>query len=302
MLDTQVRWLPVEQIAPNPHQPRREFAPGPLAELAESIRRHGIIQPLSVRRRDDGWELIAGERRLRAAKLAGLQTVPCLEMQVDKQDSAILALIENIQRRDLHYLEEAAAIAAYLRQSGSTQEEAAALLGRSPSALANKLRLLRLSPDCCRLLTEHDLTERHARALLRLEDEEERLNALHHIIRQHLNVAQTEQYIDKRLAQLQTTPPSGRRVFLLKDVRLFLNSLDRGLRLVREAGIGGRHPPHYPHPQEPPGRLTFTVLFKKRRLRSPLFGFFGNRSLPLTPKVKIIPLCYRIVTPFFRKE
>ena len=135
-------------------------------------------------------------------------------------------------------LEEAAAIAAYLRQSGSTQEEAAALLGRSPSALANKLRLLRLSPDCCRLLTEHDLTERHARALLRLEDEEERLNALHHIIRQHLNVAQTEQYIDKRLAQLQTTPPSGRRVFLLKDVRLFLNSLDRGLRLVREAGIG----------------------------------------------------------------
>jgi len=133
---------------------------------------------------------------------------------------------------------EAAAIAAYLRQSGSTQEEAAALLGRSPSALANKLRLLRLSPDCCRLLTEHDLTERHARALLRLEDEEERLNALHHIIRQHLNVAQTEQYIDKRLAQLQTTPPSGRRVFLLKDVRLFLNSLDRGLRLVREAGIG----------------------------------------------------------------
>ena len=130
------------------------------------------------------------------------------------------------------------AIAAYLRQSGSTQEEAAALLGRSPSALANKLRLLRLSPDCCRLLTEHDLTERHARALLRLEDEEERLNALHHIIRQHLNVAQTEQYIDKRLAQLQTTPPSGRRVFLLKDVRLFLNSLDRGLRLVREAGIG----------------------------------------------------------------
>ena len=99
MLDTQVRWLPVEQIAPNPHQPRREFAPGPLAELAESIRRHGIIQPLTVRHSADGWELIAGERRLRAAKLAGLQTVPCLEMQVDEQDSAILALIENIHRR-----------------------------------------------------------------------------------------------------------------------------------------------------------------------------------------------------------
>ena len=157
MLDTQVRWLPVEQIAPNPHQPRREFAPRPLAELAESIRRHGIIQPLSVRRRDDGWELIAGERRLRAAKLAGLQTVPCLEMQVDKQDSAILALIENIQRRDLHYLEEATAIAAYLRQSGSTQEEAAALLGRSPSAVANKLRLLKLDKALLDEMLAHQL-------------------------------------------------------------------------------------------------------------------------------------------------
>ena len=238
MLDTQVHWLPVEQIAPNPHQPRREFAPGPLAELAESIRRHGIIQPLTVRHSADGWELIAGERRLRAAKLAGLQTVPCLEMQADEQDSAILALIENIQRRDLHYLEEAAAIAAYLRQSGSTQEDAAALLGRSPSALANKLRLLRLSPDCRRLLTENGLTERHARALLRLEDPEEQLHTLRHIIKASLNVAQAEQYIDKRLTELQTTPSAGRRTFILKDVRLFLNSLDRGLRLVREAGIG----------------------------------------------------------------
>ena len=237
-LSSRVRYIPLEHIVPNPHQPRRDFDPAALAELADSIRQYGVLQPATVRTRGRDYELVAGERRFRAAKLAGLQTVPCLEMQADEQDSAILALIENIQRRDLHYLEEATAIAAYLRQSGSTQEEAAALLGRSPSALANKLRLLRLSPDCCRLLTEHDLTERHARALLRLEDEEERLNALHHIIRQHLNVAQTEQYIDKRLAQLQTTPPSGRRVFLLKDVRLFLNSLDRGLRLVREAGIG----------------------------------------------------------------
>lgn len=287
MLDTQVRWLPVEQIAPNPHQPRREFAPGPLAELAESIRRHGIIQPLSVRRRDDGWELIAGERRLRAAKLAGLQTVPCLEMQVDEQDSAILALIENIQRRDLHYLEEAAAIAAYLRQSGSTQEEAAALLGRSPSALANKLRLLRLSPDCCRLLTEHDLTERHARALLRLEDEEERLNALHHIIRQHLNVAQTEQYIDKRLSQLQTTPPSG-PPGLSSQGRPPISQQSgpgpaagtgsRHRRRIPPGGHGGRHPPHYPHPQEPPGRLTFTVLFKKTETSVSAFLVFSETA------------------------
>lgn len=237
MLGPTVLWLPAASIAPNPHQPRRAFDPEPLAELADSIRRHGILQPLTVRRVETGWELVAGERRLRAARLAGLDTVPCLPVRAEEGESALLALIENIQRRDLHYLEEAAAIAAYLRQTGISQEEAAALLGRSTSALSNKLRLLRLSPACCRLLRENDLTERHARALLRLEDPEEQLHALRRVIQGRLNVAQTEQYIEKRLAQLQTTPPAGRRSFILKDVRLFLNSVDRGLRLVREAGI-----------------------------------------------------------------
>ena len=221
MLDTQILRLPVEAIAPNPYQPRTDFAPEPLAELADSIRRHGILQPLTVRRTKTGWELVAGERRLRAAKLAGLDTVPCLQIRAEDQESALLALIENIQRKDLHYF-----------------EEAAALLGRSPSALANKLRLLRLSPDCRKLLVENGLSERHARALLRLDDPEERLSALRHIIRAGLNVAQAEQYVGRRLEALQATPPAGRRTFILKDVRLFLNSLDRGLRLVREAGIG----------------------------------------------------------------
>lgn len=135
-----------------------------LRELAASIRRHGILQPLTVRRRNGVWELVAGERRLRAARLAGLETVPCIEAEVDDRESALLALVENLQRQDLHYFEEAAAIAAYLRQSGSTQEEVAAQLGRSPSAVANKLRLLRLSQPCQALLLEKGLTERHARA------------------------------------------------------------------------------------------------------------------------------------------
>lgn len=209
MLDTQILRLPVEAITPNPYQPRTDFAPEPLAELADSIRRHGILQPLTVRRTKTGWELVAGERRLRAAKLAGLDTVPCLQIRAEDQESALLALIENIQRKDLHYFEEAAAIAAYLRQSGVTQEEAAALLGRSPSALANKLRLLRLSPDCRKLLVENGLSERHARALLRLDDPEERLSALRHIIRAGLNVAQAEQYVGRRLEALQATPPQA---------------------------------------------------------------------------------------------
>lgn len=229
--------LPAASIRPNPRQPRQVFEEAGLRELAASIRRHGILQPLTVRRLPDGWELVAGERRLRAARLAGLETVPCIEAAVDDRESALLALVENLQRRDLHYFEEAAAIAAYLRQSGSTQEEAAAQLGRSPSAVANKLRLLRLSPACREVLVSHGLTERHARCLLRLEDEQERLNAARHIADRQLNVAQAEQYIEQRLTALQSTPPAGRRTFIIKDVRLFLNSVDRGLRLIRDAGI-----------------------------------------------------------------
>lgn len=229
--------LGVEAIRPNPRQPRRLFDEGALRELAASIRRHGVVQPLVVRRRSDGWELVAGERRLRAARLAGLTAVPCVEAEVDERESALLALVENLQRRDLHYFEEAAAIAAYLRQTRSTQEEAAAELGRSASAVANKLRLLRLSPACQALLLETGLTERHARALLRLEDEEERLAAARRAAERGWNVAQTEQYVERRLQELQTTAPAGRRTYVLKDVRLFLNSVDRGLRIVREAGV-----------------------------------------------------------------
>jgi len=238
--DKRVLRLGVGSIRPNPRQPRRLFDETGLKELAASIRRHGILQPLVVRRRADGWELVAGERRLRAARLAGLETVPCVEAEVDERESALLALVENLQRQDLHYFEEAAAIADYLRRTGATQEEAAAQLGRSPSAVANKLRLLKLSPACQALLLKSGLTERHARALLRLEDEEERLAAAKRAADRQLNVAQTEQYIERRLAELQTSPPAGRRTYIIKDVRLFLNSVDRGLRIVREAGVEAR--------------------------------------------------------------
>ena len=235
--DRRVLRLPAADIRPNPAQPRRFFDEAALRELASSIRRHGILQPLTVRRRGDSWELVAGERRLRAARLAGLDTVPCIEAEVDSRQSALLALVENLQRQDLHYFEEAAAIAAYIRDSGSTQEEAAALLGRSPSAVANKLRLLRLSPACREILTSGGLAERHARTLLRLEDESERLLAARHMAEKQLTVAQAEQYVDRRLTALQSTPPAGRQTYIIKDVRLFLNSLDRGLRIIRDAGV-----------------------------------------------------------------
>lgn len=263
--------LPAADIRPNPRQPRRVFDERGLRELAASIRRHGIIQPLTVRRGAEGWELVAGERRLRAAKMAGLETVPCIEAAVDDRESALLALVENLQRRDLHYFEESAAIADYLRQSGVTQEEAAALLGRSPSAVANKLRLLRLSPACREVLVKNGLSERHARCLLRLEDEGERLAALRHISEKQMNVAQAEQYVERRLSALQAAPPARRRTFILKDVRLFLNSLDRGLRLIREAGVdaqSGR--------EETEDDILLTIRIpKQRRDKSPKQGGTG---------------------------
>ena len=239
-LEPKILVLPVEDLVPNPAQPRRVFDPAGLEALATSIRENGILQPLTVRRAAERWELIAGERRLRAAKLAGLATVPCLVRAVDDTQSALLALVENLQRRDLHFLEEAAAIAVFLKKTGMTQDLAAKQLGLSPSALANKLRLLRLSPDCCRMLLENGLSERHARALLRLPDEGERLAALRRIILAHLTVAQAEQYIDRRVQKLQTTPPKGRKTYIIKDVRLFLNSVDRSLRLMRDAGVDAK--------------------------------------------------------------
>jgi len=257
---TQILQLPTADIHPNPYQPRQVFQEEGLRELSASIQAHGILQPLTVRRTADGWELIAGERRLRAAKLAGLETVPCIESTATDDESALLALVENLQRQDLHYFEEAAAIAEYIQKTRITQEETAARLGRSASSLANKLRLLRLSPSCRALLVEHGLTERHARSLLRLEDESERLMALKHIADHQLNVAQTEQYIDRRLEALQSVPAAGRRTFILKDVRLFLNSLDRGLRLVREAGVDAAY-----DRQETEEDILLTIRIPKQR-------------------------------------
>lgn len=229
-----VLMLRPEDIVPNPSQPRRIFEEEGLRELADSIRRWGVLQPLTVRRREGTWELVAGERRLRAAALAGLPAVPCLPIEAEDADSALLALTENLQRRDLHFLEEAAALSAYLRKTGETQEELAEKLGRSPSALANKLRLLKLSPACAREVLEGGLSERHARALLAVSDPEEQLAAAKYIRQHRLNVAQTERYLTSLPAK---APFRGKRSCILKDVRLFLNSVDRGLRLIREAGV-----------------------------------------------------------------
>lgn len=236
-LSTRVQYIPLGRIRPNPQQPRRSFDEEGLAELAASIRSCGILQPLTVRRAGEGYELVAGERRLRAARIAGLREVPCLVAQVGEEDSALLALMENLQRRDLDCWEEAQAIARLISRYGLSQEEAARRLGRAQPTVANKLRLLRLPEDVRALLRENGLTERHARALLRLQDPEIQRRAAGDMVRRGMNVAQAEAYVEKLLQSDQVTPPRGRSTYIIKDVRLFLNSVDRGLHLMRQAGV-----------------------------------------------------------------
>ena len=230
-----VLFLPVDSIHPNPHQPRRTFAQPELEELAGSIRELGVLQPLTVRRREGQWELVAGERRLRAARLAGLDTVPCLSIQADSQSSSLLALVENLQRRDLDFWEEALALRRLIDTYHISQEEVALRIGKSQSAVANKLRLLRLPRGVLELLRDHGTTERHARALLRLRSEEQQLDAAGQIVANHLTVAQTEALVDSILTV--KPPPRRRPTFVVKDVRLFLNTITRSLDIMRSAGV-----------------------------------------------------------------
>ena len=192
-------YLSTEDIVPNPVQPRKHFDDEGLEELSRSIKDYGILNPLSVRLRGSRYELVAGERRLRAARMAGLKEVPCILLDVNMEDASLIALVENLQRRDLDFLEEANGINQLIRMFGMSQEEAARRIGKSQSAVANKLRLLRLPQDVLEGLRQNGLTERHGRALLRLPDSGSQRAALLYIIDNGLTVAATDAYIDALL-------------------------------------------------------------------------------------------------------
>ena len=226
-----VVFLPARSIRPNPAQPRRIFREEALAELADSIRRHGILQPLSVRRVGNGYELIAGERRLGAGVLAGLSEIPCIVMSMDEEESGAAALIENLQRQNLDFIEEARAIARLMEKSSLSQEQAAILLGRSQSSVANKLRLLRHSEAVLIALREGGLTERHARALLKLPTEGEKLSAIAAIVRGGMSVARAENFIESLLASKPAKEPKA-------NVGAFLNNLNQSLARIQMCGIG----------------------------------------------------------------
>ena len=229
-----VVFLPIAAISPNPGQPRRHFSRAGLEELAASIGEHGVLQPLSVRRVPGGYELISGERRLRASRMAGLEEVPCILVSVDGQESSLLALVENLQRRDLDFVEEALALSRLIQTYHLSQEEAAKKLGKSQSAIANKLRLLKLPPEVLALLREKGFTERLARAL-RLASPEQQAAAARAVVEGGLTVARTEEYVERLL---HPAPPARRKpTIVLKDVRLFLNTVSRGLPLMKQAGV-----------------------------------------------------------------
>ena len=233
-------YLSTEDLSPNPVQPRKLFDDASLEELSQSISSYGILNPLTVRVRGGRYELVAGERRLRAAKLAGLREVPCILLDVNMEDASLIALVENLQRRDLDFIEEATGISQLIRMFGMSQEEAARRIGKSQSAVANKLRLLKLPRDVLEALRESGLTERHGRALLRLPDAERQRAALHYIVDNGLTVAATDAYIEALLSEPEPEEgekPEPRRTFVMKDVRIFLNTLCRSIDLMKQGGI-----------------------------------------------------------------
>lgn len=228
--------VPIDTIFPNPYQPRKNFDDAALEDLSASIAQYGVLQPLLVSPAEDGrYMLIAGERRLRASKMAKLAEVPVIISEYTSQQIAEIALIENLQREDLHYLEEAEGYEKLMNQFHITQEAMAARVGKKQSTIANKLRLLRLSAPVRKVLMDAELSERHARALLKLPDDEKRLEVLETIVAKNFSVRQTEEYINKLLDG--KSDEKRKRMVIVNDVRIYLNSIKQVVDAVKTAGI-----------------------------------------------------------------
>ena len=248
-----ILYLPIHELAPNGMQPRKQFDKQELASLADSIKQHGFLQPITVRVADrlplpeelnsPGFEIIAGERRWRAAKLAGLEKVPCIIREADREESAYLALVENLQRKDLGFFEEAEALRNLLLMTSMSQSEMAERLSLSPSALSNKLRLLTLSSTERALITEHQLSERHARAILKIRDGAMRADAIRQIGMQGLTAVESEALADRlngkqtAFVEEQEVHAKPQRICVIRDVRFFLNTVDKAVGILKEAGF-----------------------------------------------------------------
>lgn len=243
--DSDIIYVQSDKIIPNPYQPRKFFDSESLNELSKSIQTYGIIQPLSVRKiSNDKYELIAGERRLRAAGMAGVTKIPCMVVNVDENESALIALIENLQREDLNFIEEAQGFYRILKEHNMTQECLAEKLGKSQSTIANKIRLLKLSPMVTKILLDNQLTERHARCLLRLTDEQTQLKTLKKICEENLNVKSSEALVDKVLSGCEepqkVKSKEGKRKKMVQDIRVFVGTIKQAIQMMTQAGVKAR--------------------------------------------------------------
>ncbi|EOS55941.1 MULTISPECIES: ParB/RepB/Spo0J family partition protein [unclassified Anaerotruncus] len=236
---SRVLLLNIREISSNPYQPRSQFEPRALQELADSISQNGLLQPVTVREWENGYQLIAGERRLMACKMLGMEQIPAIVNRVDDEKSAVFALIENLQRKDLNYFEEAQGIQTLMQTSGMSQQEVAKKLGKAQSTVANKLRLLFFGEDLRQKMLDNGLTERHARALLRLPNERLVNEAIQYIVAERLNVGESESYIESLLTAVPEKPPSkpATRLFVVKDLRIFMNTITKAVSTMRLAGI-----------------------------------------------------------------
>ena len=231
----EVKQLPIDQIHASRYQPRLRFDEQALNELTESIRTNGLIQPISVREVDDHYEIIAGERRFRACKNAGYQTIASYILSPSESQAAEMALVENIQREDLTAIEEAKSYVMIMRQAGMTQEQVAAKVGKSQSSVANKIRLLNLPDEVQKGVLDKTITERHARALLQVP-EDKQTQAYHYIVDRSLNVRQSEAYIEK-LAGPQKVHKRQKTKGFTRNTQIGINSVNQCVRMIKKMGI-----------------------------------------------------------------
>jgi len=239
-----ITYISIENIRPNPYQPRRNFEQSALEDLCNSIKEYGVIQPINVRKTPSNYyELVSGERRLRASIMAGLKEIPAIIIDVNEDDLAIMALIENLQREDLGYMEEAEGYRNLIKDHGLTQEELAQKIGKSQSTIANKIRLLRLPPMVKKILADHNLTERHARALLKLHDEQLQLKVLQKVCEKDLNVKKTEELVQKVLDKYANpkVQESGKKLTRsIKDIRIFVNTIKQAIDMMKKSGVNAK--------------------------------------------------------------
>ncbi len=236
--ENKVKYIDSKKILPNRAQPRTEFKDEEILELAESIKENGLLQPVSVRKLSQNrYELISGERRLRAFNLLHISKIPCIILNCDENQSSIFALIENLQRSDLNTFEESEAIYKLMKKLDITQEEIAKKLGKKQSTIANKLRILKLPQEERKQIIENNLTERHARALLKLKEKKDRMKVLNYIIKNQLNVQQSENFIDSFINNKKSIKAESQRKVIIKDVRIFVNTIDKAINTMKSSGI-----------------------------------------------------------------